>query len=399
MQPAPQVAQQDRTMSSRETLRNFVRANIDNRPGVYRMLGPGEEVLYVGKSIRVRTRLLSYFRAAHGEKAFDLMNETTAVDWEYVPNELGALVREMKQIQAWRPRFNVQHKRKRSYAFVKLTSEQAPRLVPVRRVVKDNSRYYGPFPALGRMADAVRSLTHVMGLRDCAGATPVFYADQLELFAAARTPLCLRAELRSCLAPCAGGTHSADYARRVAAACSFLEGTSDEPVRMLRSSMADAARRRQFEYAAALRDRAAALEEFQEQLTAFRGHLESLSFVYKVPGYDGDDRIYLIRKGRIRRELPLPRTRVDREHSHKAVREVFSGPDVAPSALEPEEAAEILLIARWFRINPEERRRTVAPERWVARRGRGQRRARRRSTRRAPSSGSARTPPSEPVGR
>jgi excinuclease ABC subunit C len=356
----------NRTMPSKESLKSFVRANVDNRPGVYRMLGPGEEVLYVGKSIRVRTRLLSYFRATHGEKAFDLINETVAVDWDYVPNEFGALVQEMKQIQAWRPRFNVQHKSKRSYAFVKLTAEPAPRLVPVRRVVNDGSRYYGPFPAVARMAAAVRSLGHVMGLRDCAGATPVFYGDQLELFGVRRTPGCLRAELGSCLAPCAGGTTSAEYSARVAAACGFLEGRTDEPLRRVRALMTSAASRHRFEYAAALRDRAASLEEFQDELTAFRGHVESLSFVYKVPGYEGDDRIYLIRKGRIRRQLPLPRDHDSRERSKRAVRNVFSGPDLAPSALEPEEAAEILLIARWFRINPEERRRTIQPARWLA---------------------------------
>ena len=94
--------------------------------------------------------------------------------------------------------------------------------------------------------------------------------------------------------------------------------------------------------------------------------MESLSFVYRVEGYDGGEQLYLIRKGRIRKVLMKPKRRRDRERVDRAVRSVFTGPDLAPSALEPDEAAEILLIARWFRLNPEERRRTIKPERWLA---------------------------------
>ncbi|MCH7908493.1 MAG: efflux RND transporter permease subunit [Candidatus Hydrogenedentes bacterium] len=88
----------------------------------------------------------------------------------------------MKLIQRWQPRFNVQHKRKRAYAFVKLTREPAPRILPVTRVVADGSLYFGPFPAVGRVGHTVRELAHAVGLRDCPGHTLVFFDDQLEIF-------------------------------------------------------------------------------------------------------------------------------------------------------------------------------------------------------------------------
>ena len=81
------------------TLREHVRATAENRPGVYRWLGPSDEVLYVGKSVRVRSRLLSYFRADRGEKAAEMIREATRVSWEYVPTEFGSLVSEMRLIQ------------------------------------------------------------------------------------------------------------------------------------------------------------------------------------------------------------------------------------------------------------------------------------------------------------
>src|SRR5690606_28404092 len=139
-------------------LRAQVRAACENRPGVYRMIGPGDNVLYVGKSIRVRSRLLSYFRADRGEKAAEIISHTHRIEWDYTPSEFAALLLEMRCIQRWRPPFNVEHKQDRVFCFVKLTREEAPRLLVVREV------------------------RDLLELRDCASATRMRFADQLDLF-------------------------------------------------------------------------------------------------------------------------------------------------------------------------------------------------------------------------
>ncbi len=347
-------------------LRQYVRARAENRPGVYRMMGSDGELLYVGKSVHVRTRLLSYFRAPRGDKAWELIREATRVTWEYVPNEFAALVREMKLIQRRLPRYNVQHTRKRAYAFVKVTREAAPRLLPVTRVADDGATYYGPFPRVAALAYTVRDLTQVMGLRDCPGPTPVFFSDQIELFGGGRPPRCLRAELGTCLAPCCGRPTEVDYGRAVEAARRFLEGRASAPLRELRERMDEAARRTEFEYAAILRDRIERLERLRDELVAFRGRMQSLDLVYRVPGFRGDDRLYLIRKGRIRRELAHPTSERARADVARAVEEVYGEAEPGPLGLRPEDAAEILLVAQWFRLRPRERRRAVAPRRWLA---------------------------------
>lgn len=352
-------------MTPNPTLREHIRAKAENRPGVYRMYGPGEELLYVGKSVHVRTRLLSYFRASKGEKTWELIRQSGHVSWEYIPNEFGALVHEMKLIQKWQPRFNVQHKRKRIYAFVKVTRERAPRLLPVTRIADDGATYYGPFPRVGALARTVRELAHVLGLRDCLSTTPVFFDDQLEIFRARRAPRCIRADLNSCLAPCCGRPTAAEYQKAVDLARRFLEGRAERPLRELEQQMSAAAAREDFEYAALLRDRLERLRHFRDDLVAFRGRVEDLSFTYRVPGFRGDDRIYLIRHGRIRRDLTDPRGARARERVARQIEEVYGEPDRGPSALKPEEAAEILLVARWFRMNPRERRRTQTPTEWL----------------------------------
>ncbi|MEJ2205547.1 MAG: UvrB/UvrC motif-containing protein [Gemmatimonadota bacterium] len=352
-------------MSPNPALRAQISAQAENRPGVYRMYGPGEELLYVGKSIRVRTRLLSYFRAPRGEKAWELIRETSAVEWEYIPNEFAALVHEMKLIQRWRPRFNVMHKRKRIYAFVKVTVEAAPRVLPVTRVVEDGSTYYGPFPRVGALARTVRELSHVLGLRDCPGNTPTFFDDQLEIFKGGHPPRCLRADLRTCLAPCCGRPSAAGYRKAVETAKRFLEGRAEGPLRELEEQMRASARRMDFEYAALLRDRLERLRRFRHDMVAFRGRVEDLTFLYRVPGFRGADRVYLLRGGRIRREMVYPKSRQARERVAQAVRDVYSETDRGPRGMAPEDAAEILLIAQWFRLRPRERARTVLPQRWL----------------------------------
>jgi excinuclease ABC subunit C len=329
------------------------------------MHGTGDELLYVGKSVHVRSRLLSYFRAAEGDKAKELLQATTRVEWEYIPNEFAALVHEMKLIQRSQPRFNVQHRRKRIYAFVKITGEVAARMLPVTRVVEDGSMYYGPFPRVGALAETIRELSAVLGIRDCPASTPIFFGDQLEMFGGGRPPRCMRADLRTCLAPCCGRPTGAEYRAAVEVARRFLEGRGEGPLKDIEGRMREAAERMDFEYAALLRDRAERLRSFRDDLVAFRGRVEDLSFVYRVPGFRGDDRVYLIRRGRVRRDLAHPRGKRAREQVAHAIGEVYAETDKGPRGLEPEDAAEILLVARWFRLRPQERRRTVPPERWL----------------------------------
>src|SRR5690606_38136137 len=168
--------------SSARLLREQVRQSAENRPGVYRMLGAGGVVLYVGKSKRVRTRLLSYFRAKASEKAWRIVQETKAVDWEYVPSEFASLLRELELIKRYRPPFNVRQKRDGIYVFLKMTDGPAPRLHVVRRVTDKPGTYFGPFRGGQRIVDAVRELNGVLMLRDCRTSIPILFADQQDLF-------------------------------------------------------------------------------------------------------------------------------------------------------------------------------------------------------------------------
>lgn len=334
-------------------LRADVRAACENRPGVYRMLGPGDEVLYVGKSVRVRTRLLSYFRADRGDKAADIIANTHRIDWEYTPSDFAALLLEMRSIQQWRPPFNVEHKRDRVFCFVKLTREEAPRLLVVREVLDDGAIYFGPFRGPQRVREVVREIRDLLELRDCASGTRMRFADQLDLFGADTQPLCMRAEVRKCIAPCAGRCTKAEYSAQVELARRFLDGDADIPLTILRQRMDTAADRLQFEYAAELRDRMHRLEDARAELVSLRGFIESLSFVYEVPGHAADDRVYIIRRGSIREERPAPSDEAEQMELTQRARRLLQRRETY-ARVAPTQAAEILLLARWFRLRPHE---------------------------------------------
>ena len=348
-------------------LKAHVSGHAEDRPGVYRWIGADGQILYVGKSIRIKTRLLSYFREDRG-KILRMMREARDVAWDYLPNEFSALVREMRLIQTWRPRYNVQHKRKRRHGFVKITREAAPRVLPVTRVLGDGSTYYGPFGRVGWVAEAVGDLVRALGLRDCRGDTPVQFGDQFEIFSSGPAPHCMRGDTGSCLAPCAGRCLSRDYQGRVAEARAFLEGRGEGPLHRLDQKMAEAAGRLDFEYAARLKQRHERLEKLQKYLAGFRGKVDNLRFMYRVPGFRGNDRLYLIHQGRIHGDFPAPRSTQERNRLREEVRSAHARLRTRPPAdLDANGAAEVLLIAQWFNRRPKERARAVSVQTFLAR--------------------------------
>jgi excinuclease ABC subunit C len=352
-----------------QELREAVGARARDRPGVYRMIGAGKEVLYVGKSVRIRTRLLSYFRAPAGAKAGELIRSTRRVTWEYLPDEFGALLHEMRLIRAHRPRFNVQHKSRRGPRFIKITREAAPRILLVSRPSQDGAEYFGPVPPRRSTARAVADLVHLMGIRDCPARTPIRFGDQLSFLDLPSTALCSRGQFGSCPAPCAGSCSEARYLHAVAEARRFLQGKGEGPLPDLTERIRRAAGARKFELAAKLRDRLTRIEDLRDALCSLHSALGRLDFLYLPVSQAGSGRIYFVRRGRVTLELERPGSGGARE---AAERDLLQALRASPPHLPLEDldgAAERLLVAGWFRRHPEELSRTIAPEEWLRRQG------------------------------
>jgi excinuclease ABC subunit C len=342
-------------------MRDHVRAECRDRPGVYRMHSADGEVVYVGKSKRIRTRLLSYFRCAFPEeKGARIVREAARIDWEYTPSEFAALLLELQQIKRLRPRFNVAMKRDdRNFVFIKIVKSPAPKLLVVRGASDDSAPHYGPFQGAQRVNDAVRELHDVLSMRDCSLDTRMHFADQRELFQIARTPGCIRYEVKKCLGPCVGGCTESEYRERVGLARAFLDGHDDGPLATLRNEMEVASDKLEFERAASMRDKMMRLEALKQQFLRFRFAVETLSFIYTVPGYGGEDRVYLIRRGRVRAEDIPPQAERDHRRLAHLTEAVYGTTERETTQIPTHEIDELLLLSSWFRRFPAELARTV----------------------------------------
>lgn len=340
------------------TLHAQVKADARGVPGTYRFRSESGEVIYVGKAKALRTRLLSYFRAEYPhEKGARIIREAASVEWTVEPSEFAASLSELRQIKKLRPRANVMMKRDaRHYCFVKVTGGKAPRLLVVRGAGStDGGSYYGPFFGASRMGEAVRELSDALGLRDCTMDTRMRFADQAELWPPpARTPGCIRHEIGRCLGPCVAVPTAREYGLQVAVAKAFLDGSNDTPLVALQAQMDAAAEALEFERAAYWRDKLARLERLRASFDKLRFAVEQLSFAYRVPGHDGTERVYLIRRGRVREELDAP----SEVALADAATRVFGAPGMDGGGVPTHEVDELLLLTSWFTKFPEELART-----------------------------------------
>lgn len=351
---------------SLQELRAEVRAGALNRPGIYRMIGSAGVVIYVGKSKRIRTRLMGYFRAKAEQKAWRIVRDAARIDWEYMPSEFASLLRELELIKLHRPPYNVRQKRDGLHCFLRLSGGSAPKLHVVRRIADDSARYFGPLLGGQRIIEAVKELNDVLMLRDCRTNTPIRYADQEDLFGSESTPLCPRYELRLCTAPCAGGCREMEYHRRVKEATDFLNGDGETPVVTVQQRMAAAIEHWQFELAAVLRTRIDRLEMLRAEFRRQRQATDGLTFLYAVPGHEGDHRIYAIRSGSIRETYPAPKTPRERRALLKDAEKHYNRPETRAEVTMPRRVDQLLLVSHWFRVHPEELSSTFAAPRWGA---------------------------------
>jgi excinuclease ABC subunit C len=356
---APVAEQLDLAVGTPEAdvarLRAQVRETARNVPGVYLMRGAHGDVLYVGKSTQVRTRLLSYFRLPWPEhRHARLLRETAHIEWEPLPSEFAALLREVRLIRAHLPRYNVRSARPLDQWWViTIGRGPAPRLRIQRASAaarsRDVAQMIGPFASPRPLRDALRVLNDALGLRDCTDRVKMHTRDVVELFeeshpALQRTPGCHRYETKRCLGPCVGAPSEYEYRTQLSRARAVLEGRDDSPHQYLVREMAAASAALSYERAGWLRDRLTALQELDAQLARVREALTRPSFVYAVPGRDADDRLYLVRHGRV-----VGEARCAEPASVNALQALEGKAVQPPTGAMVDQLDELLLIESWFR--------------------------------------------------
>ncbi|MBF0248955.1 MAG: excinuclease ABC subunit UvrC, partial [Alphaproteobacteria bacterium] len=226
------------------------------KPGVYRMLGDGGRVLYVGKAKNLKKRVASYTKPERlGPRIRSMVAQTRAMEFVTTHTEAEALLLEANLIKKLAPRYNILLRDDKSFPEILLTSDHPfPRVVKHRGARKTDGEYFGPFASVWAVNETLTILQRAFLLRTC---TDTVFAN--------RTRPCLLHQIKRCSGPCVEGVvDPAAYARLVDEARQFLRGKSQDIQKRLAAEMQSASDALDFETAAELRDRIRALTRIQQ---------------------------------------------------------------------------------------------------------------------------------------
>lgn len=216
------------------------------------MKDSSDKVIYVGKAKNLKKRVNQYFLPNRNIKTQALVEKICKIDYVITGNEYEALVLENNLIKKYNPHYNILLKDGKSYPVIRITKEDFPRVFKTRRIIKDGSKYYGPYPDGKRLDIYLETMRELYPLRLCTG--PLKKKDYP----------CLYYHLHKCSAPCIGAISSADYMEYIKQVEAFLDGDDSSLIDKVRREMLEDSKRLEFEKAASKRDLLEALNVMQK---------------------------------------------------------------------------------------------------------------------------------------
>jgi len=228
---------------------DFKSSGIPTNPGVYLFKDEKQEIIYIGKAKSLRARVKSYFSIIdQPAKTRQLVSHIRNIDWIIVNNEVEALLLENKLVKQHTPKYNIDLKDAKTFAYISLTREVFPRILTSRKVAR-KLESFGPYTEGFIRQDLQRLVVRVFKLRTC---------KKMHKRA------CLNYHIHQCTAPCIGNVTAEQYAEQVKQARSFLNGNYEQTIQQLNSQMQTASAQQQFETALDLRNQIASIRLLTE---------------------------------------------------------------------------------------------------------------------------------------
>jgi excinuclease ABC subunit C len=256
--------------------------------GVYILKNAKGRPIYVGKAKSLRDRVRSYFRddSSH-HKAPEMTRAIADFETILTDSESEALILESNLIKEYSPRYNIRLRDDKTYPYIKVTvGESFPRVFVTRRLIRDGSRYFGPYADVGHMRRALRAIKKLYTIRSC----------HYDLPKQAPPRPCLDYYIGRCKAPCVDFQSEVDYREMIDEVLLVLQGHTGRLAKKLAERMADAAKSLEFERAAEMRDVLIGLEELERRQLAIDpkgGDIDTVALAQ-----DGDDACGVILKVR-----------------------------------------------------------------------------------------------------
>ncbi len=325
-----------------KNLREQSLAFLPKKPGVYLMKSASDEILYIGKSKNLKSRVSSYFNyQEQTDKIKELLKRVKKLDHITTGSELEALLLESKLIKQYKPSFNTQLKHYRSYPFIILTDHDYPKLEISTNGFSEKNEAFGPFNSMDLAKKVLDILQKEFKLRKCNDTT------------FRKTGTCLYLDLESCIGPCQsnGSNIQTEYRLEIDQLKSFLNGQDPILLKQLKEKMKALAEIKNYEQAAQLRKKIKSLSKIfyrQASITASANRnnaliiLESEDFSPSNPEFV----ILFVRYGRMQCQKLI-----GKEHAadlKSTIEDVYFGNAIKPDRIRKEELDEMMVLSNWI---------------------------------------------------
>ena len=240
---------------------NLKTKNIPAKPGVYFFKGEKNKILYIGKAKNLRNRVRSYFlkNKYQTPKNQSLVKRIEDIEWIITSTEVEAIFTEANLIKKHQPKYNIDLKDGKSFPFIRVTCEPFPQVFLTRTIIRDGSRYFGPYTDVNHLRVILKMIHTLYQIRSCS-----FKLDE-KTIQQKKVALCLDYHIKKCGGPCEALISEQEYQKMIAAVTSFLHGKTGDTENYLSRAMSRASSEQRFEDAARYRDQLESVRRFKER--------------------------------------------------------------------------------------------------------------------------------------
>ncbi len=320
--------------------------NLPKRPGVYLHKDLNDRVIYIGKTVNLRQRVRSYFaKNVDSFKTRRLRDQIVDIEIITTDSDLEALLLEMTLIKKHKPHFNIRLKDDKRYPYIKVHwADPFPKVTVTRRMVRDGSRYFGPYTSVWAVHQTLDLLRRIF---------PYLTCDRTITGTDVRA--CLYLDIKLCNAPCIGNVNQDEYRAMIKLLMDFLSGRSDGIIKDLERNMQKAAGELDFEKAAVHRDQLKAIDNVvakQKVISAANTDQDVIAFAREQG--DACVQVFFIRHGKlIGREYFLLEGTEDEEEAEilgDFLTQFYDeAAHIPKEVLLPHEVEEARIIEQWLK--------------------------------------------------
>jgi excinuclease ABC subunit C len=235
---------------------------LPEKPGVYQFYDVNDKIIYVGKAKNLKKRVSSYFnKTQESGKTRVLVKKIVDIKYLVVDTELDALLLENNLIKKYQPRYNIQLKDDKTYPWICIKKEPFPRVFTTRRLIKDGSKYFGPYPSVKVVNTLLSLIRDIYPLRSC---TLDLSAEKI---AEKKHRVCLEYHLGNCKGGCEGYESEEKYKTYISNIEHIVKGNLGAVIRSLKELMNKHASDLQFEEAQAIKNKIEIIERYKAKST------------------------------------------------------------------------------------------------------------------------------------